>query len=209
MPTSGLSAAIKFLLSCSVMSDSLRPHGLQPSRLLCPWDSQARIQEWVAISFFRVSSQSRDRTHFSCIAGRFYTTESLGKHLLDPQYSWQNFLFLFSTSSLYLNRGGGCCCLVAKLCQTLLLSHGLQHSWLLCLPLTPRVCSNQSLLSWSCYLTISYFAHPLILLPSIFPSIRVFSKESALHSGAKELDLQISNSPSNEYSGLISFRSEW
>ena len=36
-------------VSCSVVSDSLRLHGLQPARLLCPWDSQARTLEWVAI----------------------------------------------------------------------------------------------------------------------------------------------------------------
>ena len=38
-------------VSCSVVSDSLWPHGLQPTRLLCPWILQARILEWVAISF--------------------------------------------------------------------------------------------------------------------------------------------------------------
>ena len=35
---------------CSVMSDSLQPHGLQPTGLLCPWDSEIRILEWVVIS---------------------------------------------------------------------------------------------------------------------------------------------------------------
>ena len=35
------------------MSNSLRHHGLQPTGLLCPWDSQARILEWVAISFLQ------------------------------------------------------------------------------------------------------------------------------------------------------------
>ena len=43
---------------------------------------QARILEWVAISFFRGSSWPRDRTCISCIAGRFFTTKSLGKPLL-------------------------------------------------------------------------------------------------------------------------------
>jgi len=33
------------------VSDSLRPHGLQPTRLLCPWDFQARVLEWGAIAF--------------------------------------------------------------------------------------------------------------------------------------------------------------
>ena len=49
--------------------------------------------------------------------------------------------------------------------------------------------------------------HPL--LPSFFPSIRVFSNESALHQVAKVLGLQLHVSPSSEYSGLISFRSDW
>ena len=50
--------------------------------------------------------------------------------------------------------------------------------------------------------------HPLLLLPSIFPSINVFSNESVLHiSWLKYWRFNIS--PSNEYSGLISFRTHW
>ena len=52
--------------------------------------------------------------------------------------------------------------------------------------------------------------HPLLLLPSIFPSIRVFSNESALHSRwPKYWSFSFSISPSNEYSGLISLRIDW
>ena len=52
-------------------------------------------------------------------------------------------------------------------------------------------------------------SHPL-LLPSIFPSIRVFSNESALCIGwPKDWSFSFSISPSNEYSGLISFRIDW
>ena len=54
--------------------------------------------------------------------------------------------------------------------------------------------------------------HPLLLLPSIFPSIRVFSNESALHIRWPEyysFSFSFSISPSNEYSGLISFRIDW
>ena len=52
--------------------------------------------------------------------------------------------------------------------------------------------------------------HPLLLLPSIFPSIRVFSNESALHiRWPKFWSFSFSISPSNEYSGLISFRIDW
>ena len=51
--------------------------------------------------------------------------------------------------------------------------------------------------------------HPLLLLPSILPSIRVFSNELALHQVAKVLNFCFSLSTSNEYSGLISFRIDW
>ena len=51
---------------------------------------------------------------------------------------------------------------------------------------------------------------PLLLLPSIFPSIRVFSDESVLHiTWPKYWSFSFSISPSNEYSGLISFRMDW
>ena len=51
---------------------------------------------------------------------------------------------------------------------------------------------------------------PLLLLPSIFPSIRVFSNESALHiRWPKYWSFSFSINPSNEYSGLISFRIDW
>ena len=54
------------------------------------------------------------------------------------------------------------------------------------------------------------FCCPLLLLPSIFPSIRVFPNESALHiRWPKYWSLSFSISPSNEYSGLISFRIDW
>ena len=51
---------------------------------------------------------------------------------------------------------------------------------------------------------------PLLLLPSVFPSIRVFSSESVLHiQWPKYWSFSFSISPSNEYSGLISFRMNW
>ena len=52
--------------------------------------------------------------------------------------------------------------------------------------------------------------HPLLLLPSIFPSIRVFSNESTLHMRwPKYWSFSFNISPSNEYLGLISFRMDW
>ena len=52
--------------------------------------------------------------------------------------------------------------------------------------------------------------HPLLLMPSIFPSIRVFSNKSVLHiMEPKYWSFSFSISPSNEHSGLISFRIDW
>ena len=52
--------------------------------------------------------------------------------------------------------------------------------------------------------------HPLLLLASVFPSIRVFSSESALHiKWPKYWSFSFSMNPSSEYSGLISFRIDW
>ena len=88
--------------------------------------------------------------------------------------------------------------------------HGLQHARLLCPPLSPRVCSDSCPLSWRCYLTISFSAAPLLLLPSIFPSIRVFSSESALYTRwpalASVLSMNIQGWFSLGLTGLISLR---
>ena len=62
-----------FVLSYSIVSDSLWPHGLWPNRLFCPWILQARILEWVIIPFSRESSGPNDWTQVSCISGRFFT----------------------------------------------------------------------------------------------------------------------------------------
>ena len=55
-----------------------------------------------------------------------------------------------------------------------------------------------------------FLCHSCLLLPSIFPSIRVFSNESVLHiRWPKYWSFSFSSTPSNEYSGLISFRMNW
>ena len=63
-------------VSHSVLS-SLRPHGLWPTRLLCPWNSLGKNTG--AIPFSRGSSRHRDPTCVSCITGRFFTSEPPGK----------------------------------------------------------------------------------------------------------------------------------
>ena len=88
--------------------------------------------------------------------------------------------------------------------------HGLQGAKLLCLSLSsPRVCSDSCPLGWWCHPTISSCC-PLLLLPSIFPSSRVFSNELALFiRWPKYWNFNFNTSPSNEYSGWISFRIDW
>ena len=87
--------------------------------------------------------------------------------------------------------------------------HELQHARLPCPSPTARVYPNPCPLSPWCHPTIS-FCRPLLLLPSIFPSIRVFSNESPLHiRWPKYWSFSFNISPSNEHPGLISFRMDW
>ena len=73
----------------------------------------------------------------------------------------------------------------------------------------PRACSDSCPSSQWYHLTISSCC-PLLLLPSIFPNIRVFSNKSVpLIRWPKCWSFSFSISPSNEYSGLISFRMDW
>ena len=79
------------------------------------------------------------------------------------------------------------------------LSFTISQSLLKLMAIEPMMPSNQPIL-----------CHPLHLLPSIFPSIRVFSNESVLHiKWPKFWNFSFSISPSNEYSGLISFKIDW
>ena len=84
--------------------------------------------------------------------------------------------------------------------------HGLQLTRLPYTSPSPKACWNSYPLSWWYHPTISSF----VLLPSIFPSIRVFSSESVLHiRRPKYWSFMFSINPSNEYSGLISFMIDW
>ena len=85
--------------------------------------------------------------------------------------------------------------------------HGMQHASLPCPSPNPGVYSNSCPLSWWCHPTICC---PLLLPPSIFPRIRVFYNESVICiRWPKYWSFSFSISPSNEYSGLISFRMDW
>ena len=88
--------------------------------------------------------------------------------------------------------------------------HEPKHSRPPCPSPTPVVYSNSCPLSWWCHPTISFSVRPLLLLPSIFPSVREFSNESSLCiRWPNYWSFSFNISPSNEHSGLISFRMNW
>ena len=97
----------------------------------------------------------------------------------------------------------------------------LSHVWLFATPWTSAhqaflsITNSQSLLKLMSIKSVMLsnhliLYHPLLLLPSVFPRIRVFSNESVLHiRWPKYWSFSFSISPSNEYSELISFRMNW
>ena len=88
--------------------------------------------------------------------------------------------------------------------------HGLQHARLLCLSPTPRVYSNSRPLSWWCHPTISSYVIPFSSRLQSFPASGSFQMSQLFASGGQTIgSFSFSISPSNEYSGLISFRMDW
>ena len=89
-------------------------------------------------------------------------------------------------------------------------SHGLQHTRLPCPSPTPGVCSEPMSIELVMPSSHLILYRPLLLPPSIFPNIRVFSNESTLCiRWPKYWSFSFSISPSNEYSGPVSFRVDW
>ena len=102
-----------------------------------------------------------------------------------------------------------CCCSVAWLCSTRQTSWTASHQASLFITISQNLLRLMSIKSVipSSHLIL---CHSLLLLPSIFPSIRVFSSESVLHiRWPKYWSFTFSLSPFNEHSGLISFMIDW
>ena len=87
-------------------------------------------------------------------------------------------------------------------------SHGLQHARLPCPSSTPRACSNSCPSSQWCRPTISSSVIPFSCIQSL-PASGSFPMNQFFTSGGQSMSFSFSISPSNEYSGLISFRIDW
>ena len=140
-----------------------------------------------------VGSLSRLQRIFpTCIAGRFFTTELPGK-----SSDCSTKLFLLTCS---------CYCSVTKSCLTLCDPVSCSPAGFLVCHYFPKFAQiHVHRVSDANHLIL---CHLLLLLPSVFPSIRVFSSESALHFMCLKY-WSFSISLSNEYSGFISFKIDW
>ena len=147
---------------------------------------QPRILEWVAISSSRGSSQLRDQPHVSYAS-------CIGRQVLYRQ------------CHLGSLRNG--------ISSVQLLSHVMElfaTPWIAGLQASLSITNSQSLLKLMSIESVMpsnqlILCHPLLFPPSIFPSIRVFSNESALPiRWPKNWSFSLRISPSNEYSGLVS-----
>ena len=186
---------------------SLQPHGL-----CSPWNSSGQDTGVGSLSLSRGSSQPRDRTRESHIAGRFFN-------------SWATREAHRKTTHLFLvleiiqtNNKVFCVSMCLSVFMVSQSVQSLSRVWLFAAPCTEARQASLSITnSWSLLkllsimsATLSHYlilCRPLLLPPSIFPSIRVFSKESVLCiRWPKYWSFSFSISPSSEYSGLISFR---
>ena len=99
---------------------------------------------------------------------------------------------------------------VQSLSHVWLRLHGLQHAMLPCPSLSPGVCSNSCPLSRWCHPAISSSVTPFSSCPQSFPASGFFPMSQFFTSGNQSIwGFSFSISPSNEYSGLISFRIDW
>ena len=150
------------------------------------------------------------------MSGDFHSNPSWANSLLHK--FWHVLYFFWA---LNIKWGGS-----SQFSSAQLLSHvqlfatrGLQHARSPCPSLPPRVCSNSYPLSQWSHPTISssvvppnhlILCCPLLFLPSVFPSIRVFSNESALCiRWTNYWNFSLNISPSSEHPGLIFFRMDW
>ena len=165
------------------MSDFLQPHGLQHVSFPAKHHSFQRNPRADLPQVVLKYKMSRSCQHLKTL------------HNVSQSYSF----YVVGTHSVQFSR---------SVVSNSLWPHESQHARPPCPSPSPGVCSNSYPSSRWCHPTISSFV--LLLLPSIFPSIRVFSNKLVLHiKWPKYWSFSFSISPSNAYSGFISFRMDW
>ena len=98
---------------------------------------------------------------------------------------------------------------VVQSCPTLCDPHGLKHTRLPCSSSTPRACSNLCPSSRWCHPTTSYSVVPFSSRLQSFPASWSFPRSQFFTSGGQNWGFSFNISPSNKYSGLITFRMDW
>ena len=155
----------------------------------CPRPPPAAVRPRLCVTGTATSPASL--FHLSPTAYRTSQNHGISRLERDPEISQSSPLLLICF----------CCCSVTGPLRP----RWLQHTRLLCSPVSPRVRSNSGPLSRWYYPNISFSSAPFSSCLQTFPAFRVFSNESALHiRWPKYWSFSISSS--NEYSGLISFR---
>ena len=131
--------------------------------------------------------------------------------LVERQNKWDSHKNFCSNINLYNNLGKLAVVQFShSVMSNCLWPYGLQHARLPCPSPTPGACSDLSSIESMMPSNHLILCRPLLLLPSIFPSITVFFNELVLHiRWSKYWSFSFSISPSNEYAGLISFRTDW
>ena len=152
------------LISCSAVSNSLQPHGFEPTRLLRPWDFP-RQGYWSVLLFPTPGDPPNPGIEplSPILAGRFFTTAPPGKP---------------SNTSVQLSR------LIMSDC---LRPHGLQHARLPCPSPALEACSNSCPLNRQCHPTISSSVIPVSSCLQSFPTSGSFQMSQFFASGGKVL----------------------
>ena len=195
------------------MSDSLRPHGLQHTRLLCP---KLTPEKWKSLSCVPVCNpmdyspwnspgQNTGVGSLSLLQGIFPIQGSnpglLHCRWILYQMSHKGsprtleWVAPFFCGSSWPRNWTGVSCILGRFFTNQAMRD--TNSW-----------SLLKFIEWVMLPNHLILCHPLLLLPSIFPIIRVFSNELALHIRRSEY-WRFSISPSNEYSKLIFFSTDW
>ena len=201
--------------SCPTLCDAMdcSPVGSSVHGIL-----QERILEWVSISFSKGSSQPRNWTQVSCIAGRFFTNWAMREACIHTHTHTHTHIYIKSCLCLLL------CFKLSTIFYSsedkvqnslLLFSHSVVSNsvtpWTAACQASLSFTISQSLLKLMSIESMMLSNHLMLccplLLPSIFLSTRNFSSDLTLHiRWPKYWSFSFSMSPSNEYVRLISFR---